>query len=116
MLKNIVRNLITGPPTRRYPFEKRPTFPGTRGKVVFDLEKCNFCGACARICPAEALVVNKEKKEIIYYPFRCIYCGNCVDSCPRDGVSLDIYYVPPGYEKTEELIRAPQQASKTTED
>ena len=36
LLSNIVRNLFGKPATRRYPFEKREPFAGTRGHLEID--------------------------------------------------------------------------------
>ena len=113
MLPTIIRNLFSTPATRRYPFKDiREPFPGTRGKVHFDMEKCNLCGACARICPANAIIVDKENKTIQYDPFACIYCGNCVDSCPKKAISMELTYSPPATIKSEETSHSEPSTSR----
>jgi formate hydrogenlyase subunit 6/NADH:ubiquinone oxidoreductase subunit I len=105
MLPTIIKNLFSRPATRRYPFrDVREPFTGTRGRVHFDMEKCNLCTACARVCPANAIIVDKENKTIKYDPFACIYCGNCVDSCPRKAITMDIFYSLPAVEKSQEQL------------
>jgi len=104
MLPTVIKNLLSKPATRRYPYVKRPPFPGARGKIQFDMEKCDLCTACARVCPANAIIVDKEAKTIKYDPFACIYCGNCVDACPKDAITMDIYYSPPAPEKSQETM------------
>jgi ech hydrogenase subunit F len=105
MFPTICKNLFSKPATRRYPFKDiREPAPGYRGKIHFDREKCTLCGACARICPANAIVVNRDAKTIDYNPFRCIYCSSCVEACPFDAITQDIHYAPPLTEKSVEII------------
>ncbi|HNY64875.1 MAG TPA: 4Fe-4S binding protein [Deltaproteobacteria bacterium] len=48
-------------------------------------EKCNGCGACARICPADA--ISGEKKAVHKVDGElCIECGACGRTCPREAV------------------------------
>jgi ech hydrogenase subunit F len=104
MLPTIIKNLFSRPATRRYPYVRREPFTGARGRVHFDMEKCNLCTACARVCPANAIIVDKENKTIEYDPFACIYCGNCADSCPRKAITMDIFYSLPAVEKSQEQL------------
>lgn len=48
-------------------------------------EKCNGCGACARICPADAISGEKKKMHIIDEDL-CIECGACGRICPQSAV------------------------------
>ena len=104
MLPTILKNLFSKAATRRYPYVKREPFPGARGKLHFDTEKCNLCGACSKVCPANAITVDKENKVIRYDYFGCIYCGNCVQACPKQAITMDVSYSPPATERNEELI------------
>lgn len=45
-------------------------------------EKCNGCGACARLCPAGAIAGEKKKLHAID-PALCIECGACGRICPQ---------------------------------
>jgi formate hydrogenlyase subunit 6/NADH:ubiquinone oxidoreductase subunit I len=85
MLKIMIRNLIQGPVTRKYPYEEREPFPGERGVVIMpDESKCIYCGICARKCPSNALTVTRTPEKMWKYErFRCILCGACVDTCPK---------------------------------
>lgn len=106
MLSTIVRNLVTGPATRRYPFKDlREPVEGFRGRVVFDNAKCVFCGDCARVCPANAICVDTECKELRYNPFACIYCTTCVQTCLELAITQENIYTPPAGEKSEEIYR-----------
>lgn len=48
-------------------------------------EKCNGCGACARICPASAISGEKKKPHAIDTNL-CIDCGTCGRVCPQVAV------------------------------
>lgn len=105
MLPNILKNLFSKPATRRYPFIKREPFERTRGKLSWDISKCDLCGDCGRICASSAIVVDEEKGEIHYDPFKCIYCALCVESCLQGAISMDRYYTPPAPEKGIEVYK-----------
>jgi len=65
MFPTIVKNLFSRPVTRRYPFKDiREPFPGYRGSIHFDSNKCDLCGDCARVCPADAIEVSLENRQI----------------------------------------------------
>lgn len=53
-----------------------------RLKKKFIKEDCNYCGLCAQICPVEAIQVDKDNEELVFYEDKCIGCGDCVYSCP----------------------------------
>ncbi len=44
---------------------------------------CIGCGACAKVCEANAIVMEKGKLATID-PALCTVCGNCVEKCKRD--------------------------------
>jgi NADH:ubiquinone oxidoreductase subunit F (NADH-binding)/(2Fe-2S) ferredoxin/ferredoxin len=46
-----------------------------------DRDRCSGCGACARICPVEAISGEKKKPHIVDQKI-CIQCGACVGACP----------------------------------
>lgn len=45
--------------------------------------KCTFCGACARLCPVEALrqVENTTGARLELDPAACVSCGLCAEVC-----------------------------------
>ena len=104
MLPTIIKNLFSKPATRKYPFEKREPFEATRGRLYWDMEKCDLCGDCARVCASSAIEVDEEKGEIRWDPFKCIYCRLCVESCLQKAITMDKHYMPPEYEKRVEII------------
>ncbi len=46
---------------------------------------CNGCGACAKICPADAVSGGKKQVHVIDEAF-CIECGACGRICPQGAV------------------------------
>ena len=51
-------------------------------------EKCNGCGACIRICPADAVSGEKKKIHSIDAGL-CIACGACGRICPQSALLDD---------------------------
>ena len=49
---------------------------------VFDLEKCNSCGLCARNCKAACINVKEHDIDMS----RCVMCGNCMETCHKDAM------------------------------
>ncbi|MBN2284010.1 MAG: 4Fe-4S binding protein [Deltaproteobacteria bacterium] len=50
-------------------------------------DSCNGCGACARLCPVDAIHGEKKEKHRID-KLLCIECGACGRVCP-EGAILD---------------------------
>ena len=60
-----------------------------RGALKFCAENCIGCRICERICPTDAIHIEKieEKRfKAIVRLDKCIFCGQCVDSCPKDAL------------------------------
>ncbi|OPY86895.1 MAG: Ferredoxin [Syntrophaceae bacterium PtaU1.Bin231] len=47
---------------------------------------CNGCGACAEVCPAEAVEIVDGKARVDAET--CIECGVCEMDCTEDAISL----------------------------
>ncbi|MCS7103535.1 MAG: 4Fe-4S binding protein [Candidatus Korarchaeum sp.] len=99
MLPVVIRNLFSKPFTVKHPFERREPFPEHRGRIDFDMEKCDLCQDCERVCPSVAIKVDPEAGVIIYDPFKCIYCHECVQTCMQRAISKDSKYTEPAYVK-----------------
>ena len=84
-LKEAVTALIFGPYTSKFPAEP-PVIPDTfRGSPRFDEDECVGCGACANVCPPNAIDIVDDALEArrtltIRYD-RCIFCGQCAANC-----------------------------------
>lgn len=48
---------------------------------------CTGCGACVKVCPADA--ISGQKKEVhIIDQSKCVKCGNCFETCKFDAVNV----------------------------
>lgn len=54
-------------------------------KIERNLEKCDRCGICLRVCP-----MNIQEVDEISASSDCIKCGQCVDACPRDILKIKV--------------------------
>ena len=85
-LGEAIRAIVQGPFTGKGTSLRGVSpFPGVRYKIEFDQDKCIFCGACVRVCPANArAIIDVPEMAIrrnIHYQDSCIYCGQCVRYC-----------------------------------
>jgi NAD-dependent dihydropyrimidine dehydrogenase PreA subunit len=60
-----------------------------RGKEEFMAyqisEKCTKCGACASVCPQEAIA--EGPKTYVIDADKCVDCGLCEGECPVEAIS-----------------------------
>jgi ech hydrogenase subunit F len=90
MVPRALRNLVSRPATRRYPYEIRPRFVGARGTLEFDVETCNYCTLCMKRCPAAAITVSREDRIWAIEQLTCIACGVCVDVCAKKSLTMSV--------------------------
>ena len=48
-------------------------------------EKCTKCGACASVCPQEAIA--EGPKTYVIDADKCVDCGLCEGECPVEAIS-----------------------------
>jgi heterodisulfide reductase subunit A len=48
---------------------------------IYDAEKCKACGLCVKVCPYNAISLDKEKKVINIVEAACSGCGTCAAEC-----------------------------------
>jgi len=51
-------------------------------------ENCTVCGLCARVCPYNAITVDKEAKKTEIIEAACAGCGTCSAECPFDALIM----------------------------
>ena len=116
MTKTVARNLAQGPATRMYPQRERVYTPITRGRIENAIERCIFCGLCARRCPTNAIVVGKEGKEWQIDRLKCCICNLCVEVCPVKCLSTDNHYAPAVTARETAIQREAQMTSSPAEE
>jgi NAD(P)H-quinone oxidoreductase subunit I len=120
-----LRHLLRRPITVQYPEERLTPSRRFRGNgLVWYVERCNGCRACARICPVSIIDIETsrgdkglvvEKLEIDFG--RCMFCGLCVEACPVGALFMSTEYEKASYRREllvmnkEEFIAAEKRPS-----
>src|SRR5512137_3010334 len=95
MIPTVLKNLVSKPATRLYPAEPLVLPNDERGRVVYDMSKCIFCGLCEKRCPTNAIIMDRQNKRQSVSRAKCIACGVCIESCPTDAIEMRPEYAPP---------------------
>ena len=117
MTRITLKNLFTRPATRLYPTRQKEAWrtPRSRGSIAIDIERCSFCGACAKRCPTDAIIVTKPQKEWNIDRLRCCTCNACVEVCPVKCLSMDNRYTPPTVTRDKDIFRQAPKPPKEPE-
>ena len=94
----VSRSAVSKPATRLYgsdPEVEKLKFDGTRGHIKFVINSCNFCTLCAKKCPTDAIVVEREAKTWTIDRRKCILCGACVEGCRKSCLTCENESAPP---------------------
>jgi len=66
-----------------------------QGKVTVEtitprliVEKCKICGLCAKVCPYNAIIVDREEKRTEIIEAACAGCGTCGAECPSEALIM----------------------------
>ncbi len=92
-LPEVFRAVVKGPYTVDFPFGETVDTGAYRGAAVWDEDVCIGCGACAEVCPADAIAMEDDiessppmRRFKLRYD-KCIFCGHCHYNCPpEDGI------------------------------
>jgi len=52
-------------------------------KIAGDMNKCDDCGACDKICPMDIRITDYIKNGQRVLSTECIVCEICVNLCPK---------------------------------
>ncbi len=55
---------------------------------IVDMENCQVCGLCARVCPYNSITVDKELKKTEVIEAACAGCGTCGAECPFGTITM----------------------------
>ncbi len=58
-------------------------------KTRIDLEKCDACGNCVRVCPIDCWEVPLGQKARFSGEDRCMLCYFCETECPALAIKLE---------------------------
>ncbi len=54
-----------------------------------DPQKCTFCGLCQKVCPYNAITVDKRQKiPAVVTSAACSGCGTCAAECPAEAIRM----------------------------
>lgn len=71
------------------------------GEVDFDYERCDSCGMCAKICPADSIYIEDRKPILRSHPDnQCVFCGCCSAICKKDAIIMKKPYRATWFYKT----------------
>ena len=88
-LGRVFSHLFRKSVTLEYP-EYSPFLSGYfRGKHL--IENCVGCALCQKVCPSNAITIEKFDNQVINYIVdysKCIFCGNCVFNCPTKCIKM----------------------------
>lgn len=100
-LRITLLNMMRGPITVQYPYEKVVLSERSRWAVQIKLaedgsHKCTACMTCVRTCPDHILDLevttaadkSKHIDRFIYELGACMMCGLCVEACPFDAIEM----------------------------
>lgn len=63
-----------------------PESQNAKSELLFDVDKCGFCGACATVCNAH---VHKIQSDLHHFNReKCVTCGNCAEVCIADALEI----------------------------
>jgi len=52
-----------------------------------DADECISCGACAEVCPEDA--ISEGEDAYVIDPEKCTDCGTCEPECPVEAISAE---------------------------
>ncbi|MFA5042762.1 MAG: 4Fe-4S binding protein [Kiritimatiellia bacterium] len=99
ILKLAIMSLFSRPFTTKFPYAPYEPIPQFRGRPRYHKDDCIGCGACAEVCPADAidltddLSAGRPVRRLVHHLDTCIQCGQCERYCTTEkGIKLTNEY------------------------
>ena len=87
-----------------YPYKERSEKLKVKPKIDMDL--CDLCGMCEKVCPVDAISIFKDRVDIDEN--LCIYCHVCVRICPQKAMTFDDKRIIKSAKNLHEKCKQPQ--------
>lgn len=108
ILKLAIISLFSRAYTTGFPKEAYEPIPQFRGRPRYHKDDCIGCGACAEVCPADAIDLTDEMnrakpvRKLVQHLDTCIQCGQCERYCPTEkGIKLSNEYDYVGFSRAD---------------
>jgi len=108
ILKLAITSLFSRPYTTRFPYAPYEPIKQFRGRPRYHKDDCIGCGACAQVCPSDAIDVTDEVKgakplrKLVQHLDTCLQCGQCERYCPTEkGIKLSNEYDYVGFSRAD---------------
>ncbi len=77
--------------SRKKPFSKKQLKLHIYGEGIenyqYNDNNCTGCGICAKVCPVDNIVVDRENKKIELQN-KCFACFACIQNCPSQAIHI----------------------------
>jgi hydrogenase-4 component H len=108
ILKLAITSLFSRPFTTKFPYAPYEPIKQFRGRPRYHKDDCIGCGACAQVCPADAIDVTddvkgpKPMRKLVHHLDTCLQCGQCERYCTTEkGIKLSNEYDYVGFSRTD---------------
>ena len=108
ILKLAITSLFSRPFTTKFPYAPYEPIKQFRGRPRYHKDDCVGCGACAEVCPADAIDVTDEAqgtkpvRKLVQHLDTCLQCGQCERYCPTEkGIKLSNEYDYAGFSRAD---------------
>jgi formate hydrogenlyase subunit 6/NADH:ubiquinone oxidoreductase subunit I len=90
--KIVLKNILKGPSTDKYPFGETFVPDKLRGKIKHNPDACMGCHMCEHVCAAGAIRIREAEDgsgiNFVVWHNSCAFCGLCEYYCPTGAIHL----------------------------
>ena len=87
--KMTLSSIFKKPETVQYPVQTKEAPAGLKGHIAIEIDNCIFCSMCAKACPTNAIVVNRDERTWSIDYLQCVQCFNCTFACRKDCLHME---------------------------